>query len=151
MYRGLQRKYQRHRKAYAELNEKCLKMEEELHQYRLAGRTVARRVDKAQRVSATGKLTESEERFAKIAESKGYRIYHRGWPDFLCVNADGRIHFIEVKYGGDKLSEHQVSMFTALDECGIHVKVCRPEWDQPVPWRTFLTGTEVESSRGADS
>jgi len=42
------------------------------------------------------KVNASEKEILEYYESRGYRVYRRGWPDF-CFEKDGQVLFVEVK------------------------------------------------------
>lgn len=65
----------------------------------------------------------SEADFVSWSEAKGATTLRAGWPDFLCRTHDGRIVAVEVKTGGDRLSERQVQMIELLEEAGIQTYV----------------------------
>lgn len=60
-----------------------------------------------------------------------------GWPDFL-VALRGRMVAIEVKHGGDSVSEDQARMFGMLNRAGIRVYVWNPAEPQKLfAWRRY--------------
>jgi len=69
-----------------------------------------------------------ERKIQKELEAKGYKVLHRGWPDFLVVDRKSfRITFIEAKYSKIKrvrLSFDQKQMHAELVRLGISVYVC---------------------------
>lgn len=90
-------------------------------------------------------LTESEKILFQRAVKHGYEIHRHGWPDFLMIHKDtGRIRFIEVKSPHDSLSDSQILMCKALQECGIEVEVFKAGPNRFQPWH------EVAKSAGVD-
>ena len=64
-----------------------------------------------------------EEAFAAWAESRGWSVTKRGWPDFFCQQ-DGKIACVEVKpkpvkHGHDPLPKRQHTINQALAAAGI--------------------------------
>jgi len=62
----------------------------------------------------------------KQLEKKGYKVLHRGWPDFLVTNKDdSRMVFVEAKHGQAGLSQDQKKMHKVLAKFNFPVYVCR--------------------------
>lgn len=69
-------------------------------------------------------MIKSEEKIAKILRKRGFKIFHIGWPDFLCINKKtNRCFALEVKKGTDRIKPHQQKMHDALNDCGLPVYV----------------------------
>lgn len=99
----------------------------------------------------------AEREFARWAESRGWRVTKRGWPDFICRRG-GELMCVEVKYS-DGLSWAQQQTATDLAARGIPVFVWRPpsEWDaqdgqlRPVsPVQQVMTEEQVSVFAAAD-
>lgn len=56
----------------------------------------------------------SESRFSNLAESKGWNVTKRGWPDFLCWDKDGNPFAVEVK---PKYGKRQLRLRREQDVC----------------------------------
>lgn len=81
--------------------------------------------------------SKAEQRFREMARKLGWDVHRSGWPDFALTRAQ-TLELVEVKALKDRLSERQVTLFTALEIHGIAVKVWwegRPE--SLFPWRVF--------------
>ncbi len=75
--------------------------------------------------------SEAEDRFVKEAKHRGFKVYRRGWPDFLLVGR-GAFYFVEVKSERDKVSEFQEATFEALQKMGYEVLISKNgEWIEP--------------------
>src|SRR5271154_4401387 len=62
----------------------------------------------------------SERAFQVWAEAQGWTITKRGWPDFFCVNHEGKIVLVEVKTTNKRLlRQHQYTILTRLAAFGI--------------------------------
>lgn len=85
-------------------------------------------------------MTKSEEAAAKHLEKQGFKIFKRGWPDFLCLKRvwdqrekdylEGRysaVMAVEVKTGKDRLSPDQEVVHSILKLANIPTYVIRPE------------------------
>lgn len=76
---------------------------------------------------STAKLNEQERKVATALEAHGFKVLRNGWPDFLVIGRgrDRRwtAFALEVKTPGDKLSEAQRSMASALKRMGLPVYV----------------------------
>jgi hypothetical protein len=85
-----------------------------------------------------GGVNLSEAAFVSRAEERGVeRILRAGWPDFM-VRMDGCWIGVEVKRGGDRVSERQRVMFEALEQAGIRVYVWNPVCpDRLLNWKTY--------------
>lgn len=56
--------------------------------------------------------------FAEWAESQGWDVTKRGWPDFIC-RRDGALMAVEVKGGADELSPEQIDALDDLSAAGL--------------------------------
>ena len=70
-------------------------------------------------------MNASESGFVAIAESKGYTVLRRGWPDFALMKEDGLLFCVEVKSGILSLSKEQENMIEFLALGGIPCYVSR--------------------------
>lgn len=70
-------------------------------------------------------MNESELHLIAIAESKGYVVLRRGWPDFALVREDEPLFCVEVKSGDQSLSKDQENMIEFLALAGIPTYVSR--------------------------
>lgn len=62
----------------------------------------------------------------KQLEKKGYKVLHRGWPDFLVTSKDGsHMIFVEAKHGQAGLSGDQKKMHKVFAKFNFPVYVCR--------------------------
>ncbi len=88
----------------------------------------------------TEALTEAEGLFVEHADRRGKHCYRSGWPDFLVEDVEtGGFVFVEVKTGGDHISESQARMFEALERFGVDVRVWDPRSPGALaPWRKYL-------------
>lgn len=59
------------------------------------------------------------------AETKGYVVFRRGWPDFALMREDGSLFCVEVKSDTDSLSHEQEEMIEFLALGGIPTYVSR--------------------------
>lgn len=48
--------------------------------------------------------------FYQAARARGWEACKRGWPDFFCVNQDGRIALVEVKPRAERALKHEQSV-----------------------------------------
>jgi len=74
-------------------------------------------------VFASGNRPKAEERFIRYMHRRGYRIISKGWPDFILINADGRVRMVEVKSKNDHLKPHQLACLALLHDYGFDVRV----------------------------
>jgi len=73
-------------------------------------------------------MNDFESACKNILEKKGYIVLRNGWPDFLVLSSDyKRGYALELKRNGDKLSDAQNAMHTALARFGILTHVLRNE------------------------
>ncbi|KKM26883.1 hypothetical protein LCGC14_1580290 [marine sediment metagenome] len=64
-------------------------------------------------------LQTAEMQLREKLEGDGWRVTHRGWPDFACVR-DGEMIFVEVKrYRGENLKKDQHYILTNLAKLGL--------------------------------
>ena len=69
-----------------------------------------------------------EEEVSRKLRKQGWRVFHSGLPDFLCIRSreNGRgyqIKWVEVKVGRDKQSKEQEKVANILRECGFRVEI----------------------------
>lgn len=65
-------------------------------------------------------LRTAETQLREKLESEGWKVTHRGWPDFACVR-DGEMMFVEVKtYRGEMLKKEQHYILTNLAKLGLN-------------------------------
>lgn len=100
---------------------------------------------------------------ADVLKRRGFEVYSRGWPDFLCVKkgwdqqtrtrTDDFVGLmaVEVKAGNDRLSDAQATIHRALRSVGVPVYVLRPEHVSTLKRRelTHLTFTTTNELRDA--
>jgi hypothetical protein len=65
-----------------------------------------------------------EEYIRKEAENRGWRVYDKGWPDFLLYR-EGQAVFLEVKSCKSSCSKSQKAMHRMLKSLGLDVRVVR--------------------------
>lgn len=91
-------------------------------------------------------------------EKAGYTVYRNGWPDFLVVK-DGVGFGVEVKSatengsGGEKLSDAQIDMQTALHKLGVSTTiryVVRSEYQKENPVNKEIRLIEESRQRKRD-
>lgn len=69
----------------------------------------------------------AENTFARYAESRGWHVTKRGWPDFFCFKDDGEIAVVEVKPSDNyMLKKEQLMVLEALMLKGIRTYVWTP-------------------------
>lgn len=61
----------------------------------------------------------AENAFRVWAESQGWKVAKRGWPDFMCWGPEGALMAVEVKGPTDQLRHDQTTMLKALNRCGV--------------------------------
>uniref|UniRef100_A0A6H2A3E5 Putative VRR-NUC domain-containing protein n=1 Tax=viral metagenome TaxID=1070528 RepID=A0A6H2A3E5_9ZZZZ len=67
----------------------------------------------------TKQLKNAETQLRELLEKDGWRVTHKGWPDFACVR-DGEMMFVEVKgYRGEMLRKEQHFILTNLAKLGL--------------------------------
>jgi hypothetical protein len=54
---------------------------------------------------------------------RGWQVTKRGWPDFFCLDEQGRMVAVEVKGPGDRVSRYQARCMEALARHGILVRI----------------------------
>jgi hypothetical protein len=59
-----------------------------------------------------------EAMFAEWAESQGWDVTKRGWPDFMC-RRNGALMVVEVKGGSDDITPEQIASLDFLSDAGI--------------------------------
>ncbi len=65
------------------------------------------------------KLKTAEEQLRERMEKEGWKVVHKGWPDFACVR-DGEMVFVEVKgYRGEMLRKEQHFILTNMAKLGL--------------------------------
>lgn len=69
------------------------------------------------------RVNEPEDKFELLALSKGWKPTKKGWPDFLCIDKDGKPFAVEVKpqtrNGMKLLKREQVTCIEYLEAAGI--------------------------------
>lgn len=69
-------------------------------------------------------LNKSEKLVKSLLETLGYQVVKPAWPDLLVWNEKkNEVKFIEVKFGGDRLSRQQAETITLLNELGFHAEI----------------------------
>ena len=87
----------------------------------------------------------AEEKFLRVALSKGDELLRSGWPDFMLLR-DGKFMGVEVKRGSDRVSPSQAKMFAALERIGLAVFVWNPAMpDMLTKWRAYRPRRPAES------
>ena len=80
-------------------------------------------------------LETAEKQLRNKLEAEGWKVIHKGWPDFACIR-DGEMIFVEVKnYRGEMLKEEQHYMLTNLAKLGLNCYKWTPdgEFEQITP------------------
>lgn len=72
-----------------------------------------------------GQPNPAERAFRELAESEGWDVTKRGWPDFIC-RRNGELMAVEVKDGSDGLSHQQYETISDLRRAGIPTFVWTP-------------------------
>lgn len=78
-------------------------------------------------------MNDAEKTVSDKLQTLGWKIITRGWPDFLCVRRNAKnpsrvqVMCVEVKAGGDWLSEQQAIVHTFLRKAGIPCTVIKVE------------------------
>lgn len=80
-------------------------------------------------------MTKSEKKAKLILESKGYKVYRDGYPDFLTITSDNKLEWIEVKSGLDKISKKQRKIFSILSKFGFNVFIYYD--GEKIDWEKF--------------
>jgi hypothetical protein len=86
-----------------------------------------------------------ERLFAEWAESQGWDVTKRGWPDFIC-RRNGEIMAVEVKGGNDDISPEQIDTLDNLSAAGVPTFVYHHGLGLK-RWRGRKTGDTVEELR----
>jgi hypothetical protein len=68
----------------------------------------------------------AEQQFAEWAESEGWTVSKRGWPDFMCRRGEERMA-VEVKAGKDGLRAEQIAAISDLLDAGMPTFMWTPE------------------------
>ena len=72
-------------------------------------------------------LENAEAKLREQLERKGWKVLHKGWPDFVCVKDDNMM-FIEVKsYKGQMLKREQHLILTSLAKLGLNCYKWTPD------------------------
>lgn len=58
-----------------------------------------------------------------MLESKGWKLFRSGWPDYAAEGPHGEKMFFELKNGNDKVSQQQKNMHTFLESTGTPVYI----------------------------
>lgn len=74
----------------------------------------------------TGQPNPIEQEFRQLAESQGWDVTKRGWPDFIC-RRNGELMAVEVKGPHDGLSREQYQAISDLRRAGIPTFVWSPD------------------------
>ena len=69
----------------------------------------------------------SEKFVSEELAKKGFKVLRRGWPDFLVIDKDGKVHGVGVQSPPDGVSEDQIEMHYHLGKSGIPVSVVKLE------------------------
>ena len=65
-------------------------------------------------------LKSTEGQLKEKLEGEGWKVVHKGWPDFACVR-NGEMMFVEVKkYRGEMLKREQHYILTTLAKLGLN-------------------------------
>jgi VRR-NUC domain len=74
-------------------------------------------------------VRKNEEAALDKFKAEGWSALRNGWPDYLLVrtNSEGKLEFmgLEVKFGNDSLSGHQLALHLALRCAGIKIEVAK--------------------------
>lgn len=70
--------------------------------------------------------SKAEAQFIRKSRQKGWKVYRKGWPDFICIK-DDRLICVEVKGENDKLRPHQEAMLRLLQKHGIDCYLYCPD------------------------
>lgn len=70
-------------------------------------------------------LNKTEHHFAKEALKRKWCILRNGVPDFLLVDPEGTIHWVEVKSDSDELSKEQMLYHKVLSQAGLDVTISK--------------------------
>lgn len=63
---------------------------------------------------------------ARLLEAQGYKVFKRGWPDFLAVRGD-EVRLIEVKPPRGRLKPIQQEVADVLEKAGLYVETWNSE------------------------
>lgn len=80
-------------------------------------------------------LNPHESAFQHWAESEGWSVTKRGWPDFIC-RRNGELMAVEVKGGKDGLRSEQIAAMRDLQDAGIPTYMWMPETGLTQPVRS---------------
>lgn len=84
-------------------------------------------------------LTESEQAFVRLAHQKGWIVHRPSWPDFICIDDKGEVHFVEVKGPGDFIRTNQRrTLDLLLEKLGINVRVWHQTSRVMFRWSSLL-------------
>jgi len=72
-------------------------------------------------------ISKGQQRLVKQLQESGCEVFHRGWPDLLVVDPQGKIRAIEVKRPNGSLTEDQIAVHTILRSLGLTVEVIHLE------------------------
>lgn len=61
----------------------------------------------------------AEDSFREWAEARGWEVHRNGWPDFLCVDRQGRVVLVEAKSGNASLKKAQREVMAILAAAGL--------------------------------
>ena len=91
-------------------------------------------------------LKNVERQLQEKLEPDGWKVMHKGWPDFACVR-DGEMIFIEVKnYRGEMLKKEQHYILTNLAKLGLNCFKWTPDvgFERIMPSTPFI---EIEKKK----
>jgi len=95
------------------------------------------------------KVTASEKTFLGFMEKyrPELRLLRSGWPDFLVIDDENRLHAVEVKAYPDTLRKNQRECIEALELVGLETHVFRADQGDLVTWRRFLAEKKEAGDR----
>ena len=89
-------------------------------------------------------LKTAEIQLREKLEGEGWKVLHKGWPDFACVR-NGEMMFVEVKaYRGEMLKKEQHYILTNLAKLGLNCYKWTPQgnFERITPTTPFPEGTK---------
>ena len=95
-------------------------------------------------------LWEAEGQLQDKLERDGWKVVHKGWPDFACVR-NGEMIFVEVKnYRGEMLKRDQHYILTNLAKLGLKCYKWTPdgEFERILPSTPFIEPNKKRKGGG---
>ena len=89
-------------------------------------------------------MNDYEKKIKEVWERKGFRIFHKGWPDFLCYHPKRNTAYcMEIKRNGDSVTKEQREMHKMLKSLHVPTYILTEDFFNEFHGRKVLTSEEA--------